>query len=59
MFCDTSLSSWELSNQWQPEGWSVGNADTTLDVVLDAWWRELLAMRVEAEKPARDAQFLP
>jgi GTP-binding protein len=30
-----------------------------LDVVLDAWWRELLAMRVEAEKPARDAQFLP
>lgn len=30
-----------------------------LDVILDAWWRELLAMRVEAEKPARDAQFLP
>ncbi len=30
-----------------------------LDVVLDAWWRELLKMRVEAEKPARDAQFLP
>ena len=30
-----------------------------LEVVLDAWWRELLAMRVEAEKPARDAQFLP
>jgi GTPase len=30
-----------------------------LDVVLDAWWRELLALRVEAEKPARDAQFLP
>jgi hypothetical protein len=30
-----------------------------LDVVLDAWWRELLVMRVEAEKPARDAQFLP
>ncbi len=30
-----------------------------LDVVLDAWWRELLAMRVAAEKPARDAQFLP
>ena len=30
-----------------------------LDVVLDAWWRELLAMRAEAEKPARDAQFLP
>ena len=30
-----------------------------LDVVLDAWWRELLAMRVAAEKPSRDAQFLP
>ena len=30
-----------------------------LDVVLDAWWRELLAMRVAAEKPLRDAQFLP
>lgn len=30
-----------------------------LDVLLDAWWRELLAMRVEAEKPERDAQFLP
>jgi GTP-binding protein len=30
-----------------------------LDVVLDAWWKELLAMRFEAEKPLRDAQFLP
>ncbi len=30
-----------------------------LDVVLDAWWRELLAMRVAAEKPSREAQFLP
>ena len=30
-----------------------------LDVVLEAWWRELLAMRVAAEKPLRDAQFLP
>ncbi len=30
-----------------------------LDVVLDAWWKQLLVMRFEAEKPERDAQFLP
>lgn len=30
-----------------------------LDVVLDAWWRELLKMRAAAEKQVRDAQFLP
>lgn len=30
-----------------------------LDVLLDAWWRELLAMRTAAEQPARDAQLLP
>jgi GTP-binding protein len=30
-----------------------------LDVLLDAWWRELLAMRTAAEQPRKDAQFLP
>lgn len=30
-----------------------------LDVLLDAWWRQLLALRVAAEQPARDAQLLP
>ncbi|MCA0376385.1 MAG: GTPase ObgE [Gemmatimonadetes bacterium] len=30
-----------------------------LDTLLDAWWRELLALRVAAEKPLRDAQLLP
>ncbi len=30
-----------------------------LDVVLDAWWSQLLAMRVEEAKPSVDAQFLP
>ncbi|MFO0093352.1 MAG: GTPase ObgE [Gemmatimonadaceae bacterium] len=30
-----------------------------LDVLLDAWWRQLLAMRVAAEQPERDAQLLP
>lgn len=30
-----------------------------LDEVLDAWWRQLLAMRAAAEQPARDAQLLP
>jgi GTP-binding protein len=30
-----------------------------LDGLLDAWWRELLAMRVVAEQPERDAQLLP
>ncbi|MBL0939791.1 MAG: GTPase ObgE [Gemmatimonadaceae bacterium] len=30
-----------------------------LDTLLDAWWRELLAMRVAAEKPEKDAQLLP
>lgn len=30
-----------------------------LDTLLDAWWRQLLAMRVVAEKPIRDAQLLP
>jgi GTP-binding protein len=30
-----------------------------LDVLLDAWWRELLAMRTAAEQPRKDAQLLP
>jgi GTP-binding protein len=30
-----------------------------LDVLLDAWWRQLLAMRVIAEQPEKDAQLLP
>jgi GTPase len=30
-----------------------------LDVLLDAWWRELLALRHAAEKPLRDAELLP
>jgi GTP-binding protein len=30
-----------------------------LDVLLDAWWRELLTMRTAAEQPRKDAQFLP
>lgn len=30
-----------------------------LDVLLDAWWRQLLAMRAEALKPEQDAQLLP
>jgi len=30
-----------------------------LDVLLDAWWRQLLALRVAAEQPERDAQLLP
>ncbi len=30
-----------------------------LDTLLDAWWRELLAMRVESDKAAQDAQRLP
>lgn len=30
-----------------------------LDGLLDAWWRQLLAMRVVAEQPDRDAQLLP
>jgi GTP-binding protein len=30
-----------------------------LDVMLDGWWRQLLAMRAEALKPAQDAHLLP
>jgi GTP-binding protein len=30
-----------------------------LDVLLDGWWRQLLAMRAEALKPEQDAQLLP
>jgi GTP-binding protein len=30
-----------------------------LDVMLDGWWRRLLAMRAEALKPEQDAQLLP
>lgn len=30
-----------------------------LDALLDAWWRQLLAMRVIAEQPEKDAQLLP
>jgi len=30
-----------------------------LDVLLDAWWRQLLNLRVVADKPLRDAQLLP
>ncbi len=30
-----------------------------LDVLLDAWWRQLLVMRAEESQPERDAQFLP
>jgi len=30
-----------------------------LDVMLDGWWRQLLAMRAEALKPEQDAQLLP
>lgn len=30
-----------------------------LDVMLDGWWRQLLAMRAEALKPVQDAQLLP
>lgn len=30
-----------------------------LDTLLDAWWKELLAMRRVAEQPERDAQLLP
>lgn len=30
-----------------------------LDVMLDGWWRQLLAMRVAAEQPEKDAQLLP
>jgi hypothetical protein len=28
-------------------------------VMLDGWWRRLLAMRAEALKPEQDAQLLP
>jgi GTP-binding protein len=30
-----------------------------LDVVLSAWWKELLAMRTAAEQPKKDAQLHP
>ncbi|MBY0489748.1 MAG: GTPase ObgE [Gemmatimonadaceae bacterium] len=30
-----------------------------LDALLDAWWRQLLAMRAAAEKVEKDAQLLP
>jgi GTP-binding protein len=30
-----------------------------LDVLLDAWWKQLLTLRAEADKPRRDAELLP
>jgi GTP-binding protein len=30
-----------------------------LDTLLDAWWRQLLAMRAAAEKKETDAQHFP
>jgi GTP-binding protein len=30
-----------------------------LDVLLDAWWKQLLALRAVADRPRRDAELLP
>ena len=30
-----------------------------LDTLLDAWWRQLLALKAAEQKPVADAQFLP